>query len=157
MVTDRYRVLIIPPLLALLTLLSPVIQADNSRKNPTSDWMPNDLDWDKARAFRILIEEGTPPTTLTLTIDEPYRLIFDNRSKEQIHEITNLEFFHAVVLERMTISGGNLVTPHIHNLKVQPRSKVELFLSPKIAGRFEIYCSIDSHLHSGPITTVEIK
>jgi len=135
-----------------------LVQADNSRNNPTSDWLPPDLDWSKARAFRVLVEDQQPAAvSITLQREQPYRLIFDNRSLETTHDLTDLDLFHAVVLDHMTISGANVVTPHIHSLRVQPRSKVELFLVPKFAGRFSVGCHIDSHQHANPVSLIVIE
>ncbi|WP_210394817.1 hypothetical protein [Motiliproteus sediminis] len=135
----------------LLTALgvAPVL-ADSSRNNPTMDWLPPAVDWQDAQTLILTLDDyWYQPNDIELTGDQPYRVVLNNVSDVSTHDLVDLAFFHAVVLYKVNVDGIELVTPHIHNISLRPNSKATLYLVPKVAGEYEVFCSVPGHREEG--------
>jgi len=137
-------------LVALMLLPTAYAVAGSNRDNPTLDWLPPGIDWNAAATLEIRLEDyDYIPNEFELRRDTPYRLILNNISNSVTHDLVDLAFFHAVVLDKIHVDGVELTTPHIHQLKLRPNSKATLYLVPKLVGAYAIYCSVPGHKAEG--------
>ncbi len=119
-------------------------------EDPTLDWMPAGIDWKEAETIIILLDDNVfQPDEVTLKKGKPYKLVLDNISDEATHDLVDLNFFHGIVLKELTIGGTTVNTPHIHNLKMRPNSKMAMYLVPIKTGEYEVFCSIPGHRDDG--------
>ncbi|MBF0284671.1 MAG: hypothetical protein HQL51_09450 [Magnetococcales bacterium] len=123
--------------------------AEEGHEDPTTEWMPKDVDFTQAEPLNIRFDDYSyEPSDVALKKDRPYVITFDNVGGLS-HDFVNMPFFHAVVFDKVVTASGRVNTPHIHSLYLQSGRKMTLYLVPKKTGRYEVFCSIPGHRKEG--------
>lgn len=124
--------------------------AEAGHDDPTDDWMPPGIDWEKAETISVLLEDNVfNPDEVVLKLYQPYKLVLINVSDTAKHDLVDLAFFHSVVFKEVSVGGVTINTPHVHSLVLKPNNTANLFLVPIKPAEYEIYCSVPGHRDDG--------
>ncbi len=137
-------------ILSISVALANSAYAERGYEDPTLDWLPAELNWDKAQTVMIMLDDNVfNPDDVVLKANQPYKLILDNISNNVTHNLVDIDFFHAVVLKKMVVNGITINTPHIHSVQLRPNSQLSMFVVPVREGEYEVFCSVPGHREDG--------
>jgi plastocyanin len=107
-------------------------------------------DWSHAEAIRVkMLDYRFEPSRLELRQGVPYRLEFINRGKEY-HELAALEFLKAVML-----GNPEALDPANTELAVPPGAEKDLYLIPRLTGRYRFICA--DHDWAGMVGEITVR
>lgn len=129
--------------------LVPAARAEEGRADPDETWMPPDLNWNQARELVVELQDNLfEPPALNFERGVPYRLVLRNVGHRP-HDLVDPDFFHAIVVRRITNEAGSVITPHIHSLYVQPGKETVIYFVAVKEGVSAFFCSIPGHREDG--------
>jgi plastocyanin len=107
-------------------------------------------DWSHAETIRVkMLDYSFEPSRLDLRRGVPYRLSFVNNGKE-LHELTAPEFLKTVKLgNAKALSAANA------ELEVPPAAEKDLYLIPRLAGRYRFFCA--DHDWAGMVGEIAVR
>lgn len=93
-------------------------------------------DWSRAQSITVIATEYRfDPGRLTFRVGVPYRLHLENRGKE-LHEFTAAAFLKSVEL-----GNPDALNADRSDMVLQPGEQEDLYLVPRLAGRYPFACA----------------
>ncbi len=106
--------------------------------------------WSHAETIRVkMLDYSFEPSRLHLRRGVPYRLSFVNRGKE-LHELTAPEF-----LKTVELGNAEALSTANAELEMPPAAEKNLYLIPRLAGRYRFFCA--DHDWAGMVGEITVR
>ena len=113
-------------------------------------------DWDTMETIEIEMGEFFfEPSELHLTLEQPYKLVFNNTGDVK-HEASSGGLFGTIAFRKAEDASGEFKAPTLAEVETFAGQETELFLIPQETGTFDLLCEIEGHLEAGMFGTVVV-